>query len=435
MTRRVRPPAKQQLRSLAWLALFVRQLFVLVGIARTRGFLAAAAPVAPATLRPDLLILVPVLREASGLPATVDHLRQLRGAEARRIVVVTTDRETIEPAAAGPSTRKVAAALAEQGRCTHLHAPTPVGVKADQLNWAGAALVRAGWASQSTFLICFDADSRPPTHALDAFAAAVTVRPDASVFHASSRFELRRGPPVGSSVQRLVCDAGALRANRFVAGFELPRLLAREAPHAARRAAARVVYAHITGHGLCVRLSYLLAHPLPAGDPLEDMHWSFQLCLRNESMIPVAFLDRSEVPPTVPGQLTQAARWFAGPARALRYLADAPDRRGTSGIALAVSAIGSSLEWLGCAVVPTLVAVEVAIGTRATRRAATAVAVVAAAQLVAVEATLGAPDPLRRRATRVLLAPLGLAVHGVGGAIGAGDAAAGRVRSGKTERV
>lgn len=79
--------------------------------------------------------------------------------------------------------------------------------------------------------------------------------------------------------------------------------------------------------------------------------------------------------------------------------------------------------------------VPVAAGTGAARRSATAVAVVAAAQLVAVEAALGAPDPLPRRAARVLLAPAGLAVHGVGGAIGAVDAAAGRVRPGKTERA
>ncbi len=75
-----------------------------------------------------------------------------------------------------------------------------------------------------------------------------------------------------------VCGAGALRANRFVLGYEIPRLLNRSAQvSAVRRALCSGVYAHVTGHGLCVRLSLLQKLPFPARSPLEDMHYSFIL--------------------------------------------------------------------------------------------------------------------------------------------------------------
>ena len=51
------------------------------------------------------------------------------------------------------------------------------------------------------------------------------------------------------------------------------------------------VYAHVTGHGLCVRLSLLEQLPFPARSPLEDMHYSFILGSRGLPMVPVPSLD------------------------------------------------------------------------------------------------------------------------------------------------
>jgi Glycosyl transferase family group 2 len=70
----------------------------------------------------------------------------------------------------------------------------------------------------------------------------------------------------------------------------------------------------VTGHGLCVRLSLLLRLPFPHRSPLEDMHYSFRLGSHGLAMVPVASLDRAEVPGSVRAQVGQAARWFFGPA-------------------------------------------------------------------------------------------------------------------------
>jgi cellulose synthase/poly-beta-1,6-N-acetylglucosamine synthase-like glycosyltransferase len=190
----------------------------------------------------------------------------------------------------------------------------------------------------------------------------------------------------------------------------------------------------VTGHGLCIRLSLLERLPFPARSPLEDMHYSFILASRGWSMIPVASLDRAEVPGSVRAQFEQAARWFFGPARIARYLKDPCVRRGWRSWVLAASALGSAAEWLGCALVPAVVLALLLTGNGPQVAAAAAFASICAAQVVLTEIWLGAPGPLPRRVARVLAFPLACTVHGAGGAVGAARMLAGGHGSGKTER-
>lgn len=133
-------------------------------------------------------------------------------------------------------------------------------------------------------MVCYDADSRPATDSLACFAQAITADPAADVFHQSSRFRFQTSRTSGPlrQIRDVVCDASALRANRFVLGFEIPRLANRSSrTRAIKRAAASLVYAHVTA-------------------------------------IPVASLDQADMPDTIRGIIDQAARWFAGPARITR---------------------------------------------------------------------------------------------------------------------
>ena len=96
-------------------------------------------------------------------------------------------------------------------------------------------------------------------------------------------------------------------------------------------------------------MSLLIDLPFPARSPLEDTHYSFYLGSRDFPMIAVPSLDRAEVPGTVREQIRQAARWFFGPARFMRYLRDPATRQGVRATIMALSALGSAVEWLGCA--------------------------------------------------------------------------------------
>lgn len=254
-----------------------------------------------------------------------------------------------------------------------------------------------------------------------------------SVLHQSSAFELRSN--VGLCLGRWVCDGGALRANRFVTGFEIPRLRNRTgAVSPIKRWACSFVYAHVTGHGLCVRLSLLRDLPLPAGSPLEDMHWSFRLGTRNLPIVAVPSLDVAEVPDHPVEQVRQADRWFFGPGRALRYLGDPETQRGRRAWILAASALGSATEWLACAVLPAATVLAMAWATGALRVAAVAVTVLYVGQLAITEATVGAPDPVGRRLARIIACPVATTLFGIGGLVGAVHLLVGGTGVGKTER-
>ncbi len=423
-----------------------RQAFVLSGIMRSGMFLRQDKDPQPAGrggAAARFFIVVPVLREAAILPAAVAHFRALACGHAATVVIVTTAREDAEaprhPAAG--DTVATARELARDGKCVHLHYSDPLGLKADQLNYAAAscsAMLPDGVPPSQAFLTCYDADSRPPLDSLARFARAIESHAGADVFHQSSRFESRQRPAAGGPLNRVraaVCDAGALRANRFVLGFELPRLLNRSGQAGAvKRALCSGVYAHVTGHGLCVRLSLLGRLPFPARSPLEDMHYSFILCSRGLPMVPVPSLDSAEVPATVTAQVQQAARWFFGPARFARYLKDPAARTGWQATVQAASAVGSAAEWAGCAVVPALVCVLIAAGTPPVRVTASCYAAVCAGQVALAEAWLGAPGPPGHRLARVAAFPLALGVHGTGGILGWARLLGGASGAGKTER-
>jgi Glycosyl transferase family group 2 len=435
--------------TIALSAVVVRQTFVLSAIVRSRRFLRGAPAARPATavkepVTPAFFIVLPVLREAAILREAVAHFRAVTRGYAAQVIVVTTAREAAEAHRLAPGSDTVALSdeLARQGRCIHLHYPDPRGLKADQLNYAAAYCVTAlpsGISPAQAFLVCYDADSRPPQESLACFARAITENPDADVFHQSSRFEARAPRPDGGGLLTwlclTVCDAGALRANRFVLGFEIPRLINRSPRVSAiKRAACSGVYAHVTGHGLCVRLSLLERLPFPARSPLEDMHYSFILGSRNLPMMAVPSLDSAEVPDSVTAQLQQAARWFFGPARFARYLKDPATLRGWRARAMAASAFGSAAEWLACAVTPALLAILVAVGSRPVRSAAGTCIAICCTQLVVTEVWLGAPARVCARLARVIAFPLACTVHGVGGIVGAARLIAGGSGTGKTER-
>lgn len=424
----------------------VRQALVLSGIVRSARFLSHGRDLRPPfsgnRITPRFFIVLPVLREAAILAETVAHFQALACGHAATVVIVTTARETAEvachPAAGG--TIAAARELARDGKCVHLHYPDPLGLKADQLNFAAArcaAMAADDGPSSQTFLACYDADSRPPMDSLTRFTRAIASHPGADVFHQSSRFESRQPPTTGPlrHIRAAVCGAGALRANRFVLGFELPRLLNRSGQASAiKQTLCSGVYAHVTGHGLCVRLSLLERLPLPARSPLEDMHYSFLLCSQGLPMVPVPSLDSAEVPGTVTAQVQQAARWFFGPARFARYLKDPATRTGWRATVIATSALGSAAEWIGCAIVPALLCILIAAGTLPVRVTASCYAAACAVQVVLTEAWLGAPGPPRTRLARVAAFPLACGVHGAGGILGWVRLLGGASGVGKTER-
>ncbi len=429
------------------LGLVLRHGLVLRAVLRSHRFLqrglarrdsAAALPGA----RPCFYIVLPVLREAAVIEQAVAHFETLAAGHDARIVVVTTAREELErdQHASADDTVLAAKELAASGRCTHLHYPDPQGVKADQLNFAVDYLAAAApdpIAASRSFLLCYDADSRPPLDSLAGFQRAITQHPHVNVFHQSSRFELRQpdAPRSWSWPRCWLADAGALRANRFVVAYEIPRLLNRSPTAPAwRRRVASYVYAHVTGHGLCARLSLLQRLPFPPRSPLEDMHYSFILGSRNEAMLPIPSLDCAEVPSSVRLQIEQAARWFFGPGRFVAYRKHPQTRRGLRARLLSVSALAICVEWLSCAVMPVALVLSLWRASEFVRAVAVVFVSIYFLQLIATDRFIGSPARPLDRVGRLLAYPITCTLFGVGGIIGAGRLLQGGSGVGKTER-
>lgn len=317
-----------------------RHLVVLANVASSRRWL--AAPAARGELTEEgmrIAVVLPMLREQTLIAEAVAHFQVLLRDEDVLLLVTSAREKTGTP--------ELAAALADGERIRHLHLEDKLGRKGDQINLGAEALADRlpGGNPGDWLVLVYDADSRPPRDSLFGFAAAAAQNPEVAVFHQSARFEVRdRGL---SPLDRALARAGALRANRFVLAYELPRLRSRSPEAGAlRRLAASVTYGHVSGHGLALRLDFLLARPMPSRTLMEDMHYSYGLAVDDIPVVPVSSLDRSEVPTPWRQQFGQAERWFAGPSRTLGYLVDGG--RTGRGLAVSVSALLISLEWLSC---------------------------------------------------------------------------------------
>ncbi|MBN1172924.1 MAG: hypothetical protein JXA67_12180 [Micromonosporaceae bacterium] len=415
-----------------------RQVAITIAMVRTRRWLRRPPPDPPITGRPLFFLVVPVLREAAGLAATVDHLRTVAAGHQVRIVVVTSARERAEahrhPEAA--DTIAVAQRLATMAGVTHLHHPDPQAVKADQLNLAADWCLSAldGQSPTDVFLVVYDADSRPPADSLDHFTRAVAAHPNAGVFHQSSRFVVRPSARSATVLRRVLVAGGAVRASRFVLAYEIPRLRNRLHRARWRRWLAAGVYSHVTGHGMCLRLSLVAGLPLPARSPLEDMHYSFLLCSRREAMVPVASLDVAEVPASLSTQFGQLTRWVAGPARLRRYLADPATRRGLLARVLACSAAGITAGWLSCAVLPAVLLGLLAAGDAVSRLLVAAMLFVCLMQLLLVNDAWGRHAAGPGRLAGLVAYPVVCTVFGVAGLVGVLRLWRGGDGAGKTER-
>jgi len=101
---------------------------------------------------------------------------------------------------------------------------------------------------------------------------------------------------------------------------------------------------------------------------------------------------------------------------------------------MALSALGSAAEWIGCLIVPALVCVLIATGIPAVRITAACFAAICLMQAVLTEIWLGTASQFGVRLTRVALLPLACMVHGAGGVLGCFQLLGGGSGAGKTER-
>jgi hypothetical protein len=392
-----------------------RHCLMVLAHRRVRRHLASAR--SSAARGPLLVVVVPLVWEQDRIAEGVAHLRSvLDHVDGARLVLVTTERESSR-SMSGPTTPSLAAALAaSDDRMEHLHCPDSAARKGDQVNhavdWASRAVADGDPAN--VVVAVYDIDSRPTTAAFAELVAMLEARPEVDVFHQSSRFEMRdRRGPIWS---RVIADAGALRANRFVMSTELPRLLGRDPrAHAARRALAGLTYGHVTGHGLAMRTSHAATWPLPSRTEMEDMAYSFTLASRAVPVVALSSLDRADVPRSLREQFRQQSRWFRGPGRALQYRHDPAAGRGPPAAVVTASALLGVIDWLIAAFTIPIMWGAARSADRWRRVALRVLVGACLAELVSAERTLGASGRRWERVARVAAYPISNTMFGLAG--------------------
>jgi cellulose synthase/poly-beta-1,6-N-acetylglucosamine synthase-like glycosyltransferase len=187
--------------------------------------------------------------------------------------------------------------------------------------------------TENTFLVFYDADSRPHKNTFYYFAAIYSQNPKCNIFQQSSFFDIPirlSGLSSKSNLQNIFCRASSLRANRFVLAYEIPRILNRLSLYKKRKSYGSILgfftFAHCVGHGLFIRSSFAQQVLFPENSILEDMFYGFIVNYLREPVIPIPIMNNSEVPNDFENLFFQMSRWFLGPSRFIKYYNYAKNR-------------------------------------------------------------------------------------------------------------
>lgn len=292
--------------------IFASRTAIAVGrLAGSAWTLRLSGPPEPATeAAPHILLVVPALREASVIAATLDHLTTLDYPSDRLSIAVAA---TLEPS--GPD-RPLTTTDAVRDWMARRRDPRVLITKyggarkerAAQINHA-VAMACAGPAADAEIIGIYDADSRPHPATLRwvAWNHAQGAACQQQVLHYldAANDLARRGAPA-------LCVANAVYQGSWSLTKEWPNLRR----YRRHRMARRGPYPHslyLNGHGqFLTRALYETIAGVPEGVVTDGIQLGYRLSLIGEAIAPIPVFCSDDVPATVGGLLEQHRRWFAG---------------------------------------------------------------------------------------------------------------------------
>lgn len=345
----------------------LRQVVTLFSMFRSARFLRSGV-FTHSTVTPDspsLIVAIPVLEEQAIIEETVQYFSRLIKSTQSRLVIITSQRELNNNDGTSQTTSEILQNLKEcDDDFFHLHSTEVEGVKADQINYLVDMLpeIIPNLDYENTFIVIYDADSRPDPKSLECFIETISRHASVNLFQQSSLFRITKTQgQIGTFMK-----CAALRSNRYVFAYEIPKIIGRMRYASGARDLLSVIshlnYSHVTGHGLGIRFSFLQAERFPVRTIMEDMQYGFRMCCRRENVVPIQLLDSAETPGTILEFFRQSKRWFLGPARSFAYLMSPDVRISGYSLLMSVSAMLNACEWLFCALCPIITLLAMAAG-------------------------------------------------------------------------
>lgn len=309
---------------LCFLLIFlIKKIFTIIGILRTIFFIKRKNEVKTLSTDdpPHVIVVLPVLREQSKIEDAISHFNSSNYVNLS-IVVVTNEKELID-SKEEVTTVDIIKKLQMKYTFHWLHLKNINGVKADQLNYVTDNFNKLfpNKSEHNSFFIYYDADSRPNLQVFSYLASLIKTNPYIDVYQQSSIFSHKTKQKW--SFKDIFLMANAMRANRFVYAYEIPRLINKLSYYSGKISfkyiAGLVTYAHCVGHGLALRVDFAKQYRFPAEIIMEDMIYGYVLNYNKVPVIPIPVFDYAEVPNSISVLFKQMSRWFLGPSRFIYY--------------------------------------------------------------------------------------------------------------------
>ncbi|KPK32130.1 MAG: hypothetical protein AMS24_04925 [Chlamydiae bacterium SM23_39] len=277
---------------------------------------------------PNIVVVLPVLREQKSLEETVLYFLKLPyDTKKLQILIITTEKELKENSSRfqEETTISLAKRLSEKyNKVKWLHYPKANGLKADQMNYSIEKFNQLfpSLSPANTFYAFYDADSKPSKNVFDIFKKSYAQIPNCNIFQQSSLYTKNYFSfNKKNFFRKLFLKAQSLKQTRFIFSYEIPRII-RVYNYCSGKKKSFLnycTYAPSVAHGLFARVSLLQKIKFPSNYTPEDMFWGFIIsCLKE----PIAFLpslDNSETPDSIKKVFLQLASWFKGPFLSHRY--------------------------------------------------------------------------------------------------------------------
>ena len=278
-------------------------------------------------VRSKIFIIVPLLREQARLSPLLDRFSELvKRYSFLQLVLVTSERELVEKKFQDASMTTQELITASEvfrslpaGRKHHFHFPFNNHLISEQLNFALSKLLEAKLATNSDYILLYNADSLIDFSTINEMAElvkrGVLIAQQSSLFLKNIE---------GLLLKREYVAAGdAIFQSRWTLEREIPRyLIGSGMVSFIPSVVSKNWFAHCVGHGLLIQISVLDrigGFPMPVVG-LEDSATGFKLRALGLKITPIPVLENGDAAETVGSLVRQKSNWVRGPIGSVEYL-------------------------------------------------------------------------------------------------------------------
>jgi len=313
--------------------IYIKTIYSIKWIRKEQSCFQNAPQIIEANIVPDIILLLPVLREERELPDLLKQMLSLKYPQGKlHIVVITTEKERGDPRTFSKkyTTIELANETIEQyNGCMkdkffyHIHFPYREGNKASQLNFAIQELPKMfpTISEPKTYIGVYDADSRPDPHTTTYIGWNATLS-QAEGFEFPPAYQqvsiyFKNFTKLPDTMEGILLKLEAIFQTRWSLGYELPNYFEQYINYTNPSKSklqflidSRLNY--FIGHGCFIRLDILhKVGGFPTYSATEDLSLGYILSLLKIPIKPIPFFDFCEVPISLKILVNQSKAWFA----------------------------------------------------------------------------------------------------------------------------